>query len=58
MSLRGFSHQTGRSAVRLRLGVEGYYWVELGHPWAAIVNPIVTSNHLRVTTEHLLARQH
>ena len=57
MSLRGFSHQTGRS-VRLRLEAEGYYLLELGHPWAVVVNLIVTSNHLRATTEHLLARQH
>jgi hypothetical protein len=56
MSLKGFSHQTG--SVRIHLGVEGYYWLDLGHPWAVIVNPIVTSSHLRATTEHLLARQH
>ena len=56
MSLKDFSHQTG--SVRIHLGVEGYYWLELGHPLAVIVNPIVTSSHLRATTEHLLAQQH
>ena len=56
MSLKGFSHQTG--SVRIHLGAKGYYWLDLGHPWAVIVNPIVTSSHLRATTEHLLAPQH
>ena len=58
MSLRGFGRPiVGRSVV-LYLRLEGHYCLELEHPWAVVVNLIVTSNHLLATIEHFLVRQH